>query len=77
MLTLIVFLFDYSICECDWLWSHNGESAFILLQNKDQLNAKPTQIISRIIIFKYVFIYKYHHCKNNKKIKTIYRSVCT
>lgn len=56
MLTLIVFLFDYSICECDWLWSPNGESAFILLQNKDQLNAKPTQIISRNIIFKYVFI---------------------
>lgn len=28
MLTLIIFAFDYSICEYDLLWSHKGESAF-------------------------------------------------
>lgn len=56
MLTFIVWVLDYSVCECDWLWSHNGESAFILLQNRNQLEARPTQIISRIIVFKYVFI---------------------
>lgn len=28
MLTLIIFAFDYSVCEYDLLWSHKGESAF-------------------------------------------------
>lgn len=70
MLTLIVFIFYYSICECDWLWSHNNESA-LFLQNKDQLKAKKNLLkISRIVMFKYSFIQKYHNCKKNKKNKT-------